>query len=136
MVISSNPKRVLLFVHGRDFKPSAEEFFDLSNAALTTGIERDYPNLIDRFHALDKQMAYYGDLSNDFLSGRGLRYDETLDIGDRRNALIKIRALDKKKNFSVTRYDRLPWEDRHYRVPCRRRSAGAGQVGHVVDAYA
>jgi hypothetical protein len=108
MVISSNSKRVLLFVHGRDFKPSAENFFDLCNAALTTGIERDYPNLIDRFHALDKQMAYYGDLSNDFLSGRGLRYDETLDIGDRRNALIKIRALDKKKNFSVTRYDRLP----------------------------
>jgi hypothetical protein len=108
MVISSNSNRVLLFVHGRDFKPAAEDFFDLCNAALTTGIERDYPNLIDQFHALDKQMAYYGDLSNDFLSSRGLRYDETLDIGDRRNALIKIRALDKKKNFSVTRYDRLP----------------------------
>ena len=108
MDISGSSKRVLLLVHGRDFKPSAEDLGDLSISALTTGIERDRPEMVDRFNTLDKRLAYYGDLSNEFLAGKGLRYDETLDIGDRRNALIKIRALEKKKNFSVTRYDRLP----------------------------
>ena len=103
-----NSKRVLLLVHGRDFKPSANDFGDLSITALTMGIERDCAEMADQFNALDKRLAYYGDISNEFLAGKGLRYDETLDIGDRRNALIKIRALEKKKNFSVTRYDRLP----------------------------
>ena len=105
---SGNSKRVLLLVHGRDFKPGANDFADLSISALTMGIERDCAEVADQFNALDKRLAYYGDISNEFLAGKGLRYDETLDIGDRRNALIKIRALEKKKNFSVTRYDRLP----------------------------
>jgi len=108
MDISGSSKRVLLLVHGRDFKPGAENHGDLVIAALTTGIERDCPEILDQFNTLDKRLAYYGDLTNEFLAGTGLRYDETLDIGDRRNALIKIRALEKKKNFSVTRYDRLP----------------------------
>jgi len=95
-------------VHGRDFKPGAIDFGDLSISALTMGIERDCAEMADHFNALDKRLAYYGDISNEFLASKGLRYDETLDIGDRRNALIKIRALEKKKNFSVTRYDRLP----------------------------
>jgi len=105
---SGSSERVLLFVHGRNFKPSADSFLDLSISALTTGIERDYPEMIDEFNALDKRLGYYGDLTEEFLTSTGLRYDETLDIGDRRNALIKFRALDKKKNFSVSRYDRLP----------------------------
>lgn len=100
--------RVLLLVHGRDFKPSAEDLYDLNIAALTIGIERDCSAMADAFHSLDKRQAYYADLSNDFLTGCGGRYDETLDIGDRRNALIKLAAIGKKKNFSVGRYDRLP----------------------------
>ena len=108
MEISDSSERVLLFVHGRDFKPGAEDFYDLSIAALTTGIERDCPELTDQFNALDKRLGYYGDLTNAFLTSKGLRYDDTLDIGDRRNALIKFRALEKKKNFNVGRYDRLP----------------------------
>ena len=108
MDISGSSKRVLLLVHGRDFKPRVEDFNDLAESAMRTGIERDCPEMIDQFHMLDKRLAYYGDLSNEFLASKGLRYDETLDVGDRRNALIKIRAIDKKKNFSVNRYDRLP----------------------------
>lgn len=97
-----------MFVHGRDFKPCAEEFMDLSLAALSAGLGRDYPQIVDQFHALDKRLAYYGDVTARFLSGQGQRYDETLDIGDRRNALFKLRSIDKKKNFGVSRYDRLP----------------------------
>ena len=101
-------RRTLLIVHGRDFKPAAEEFMDLSLAAITAGIERDCPEMFDQFHALDKRLAYYGDITDEFLTKQGLRYDQALDIGDRRNALIKLRAIAKKKNFGLTRYDRLP----------------------------
>lgn len=103
-----NSNRTLVFVHGRDFKPDADTFMDLSMSALATGISRDCPEMCDRFYDLDKRIAYYGDLTDEFLNGQGIRYDETLDIGDRRNALIKLKAIEKKKNFGVNRYDRLP----------------------------
>ena len=103
-----NSSRVLLFVHGRDFKPCVDDFSDLTISALTAGLARDYPEMSEQFNALDKRLAYYGDVTDDFLSSQGLRYDEALDIGDRRNALIKLKAYDKKKNFGVNRYDRLP----------------------------
>ena len=81
---------------------------DLSLAALTAGMERDYPEIADEFQALDKRLAYYGDVTDAFLTSKGIRYDEALDIGDRRNALVKLRAITKKKGFGVGRYDRLP----------------------------
>ena len=75
---------------------------------LSAGLVRDYPELSDELNGLSKRIAYYGDVTDDFLTSQGLRYDEPLDIGDRRNALIKLKAFDKKKNFGVNRYDRLP----------------------------
>ena len=100
--------RTLLFVHGRDFKPAAEDFMDISISALFAGVERDYPEYIDEFHALKKWVAYYGDITDGFLTNKGLRYDEALDMGDRRNALIKLRSYERRKDFGVSRYDRLP----------------------------
>jgi hypothetical protein len=105
---SESGARTLLFVHGRDFKPSAEDFMDLTISALSAGLERDCPELLEQLNSMDKRLAYYGDVTDDFLTSQGLRYDETLDIGDRRNALIQLKGLDKKKSFSVNRYDRLP----------------------------
>ena len=107
--MSTGPSdRCLIFVHGRDFKPAADDMQDISVAALTAGLERDHPDAVDRFHAMDKCLAYYGDLTNQLLSGRGEHFDEKLDVGDRRNALSKLRSLDRKKHFGVSRYDRLP----------------------------
>lgn len=100
--------RTLLFVHGRDFKPAPDVFMELSMEALRVGVERDYPDFADEFAALDKRIAYYGDITDNFLSSQGLRYDEALDIGDRRNALIKLRTFERRKQFGVARYDRLP----------------------------
>lgn len=100
--------RTLLFVHGRDFKPAPDAFMELSMEALRVGVERDYPDFADEFAALDKRIAYYGDITDNFLSSQGLRYDEALDIGDRRNALIKLRTFERRKQFGVARYDRLP----------------------------
>ena len=101
-------RRTLIFVHGRDFKPAAEEFMDLTVAAITGGIERDYPELLPKFQSMEKTLAYYGDITDAFLASKGQRYDEMLDVGDRRNALLRLRSFDKKKNFGVARYDRLP----------------------------
>jgi hypothetical protein len=98
----------LIIVHGRDFKPSATQLMDFNVAALTAALERDRSEVLDRFLSLDKQLCYYGDCSNQFLAGAGMHYDESLDCGDRRNALLKLKTLVKTKHFGVTRYDRLP----------------------------
>jgi len=100
--------RRLIFVHGRDFKPTADEFMALSIEALLGGVERDYPDFVDVASRLEKHLAYYGDITDEFLQQQGQRYDEALDIGDRRNALTRLRSFDKRKHFGVARYDRLP----------------------------
>jgi len=100
--------RTLLFVHGRNFKPSADELMDISVAAMTAAIERDYPDVAGLFNGMHKHIGYYGDISSEFLQEAGKRYDEQLDVGDRRNALQRLCAIEKRKNFGVSRYDRLP----------------------------
>ena len=95
-------------MHGRDFKPAPDTLIDLAVSAMQAGVERDYPEFADDFNSLDKRLAYYGDITSDFLVANGQRYDETLDVGDRRNALIKLRSYERKKHFGVSRYDRLP----------------------------
>ena len=100
--------RTLLFVHGRDFKPAPDTLMDLAISAMQAGVERDYPEFADDFNELDKRLAYYGDITGEFLIAQGRRYDETLDLGDRRNALIKLRSYERKKHFGISRYDRLP----------------------------
>jgi hypothetical protein len=106
--ICGTSDRTLLFVHGRDFKPAAVDLLDLCIAAVKAGIARDCPDTIGNFHAVEKRLAYYGDLSNAFLESRGQSYDAALDLGDRRNALQNLAAIDKRKNFGVHRYDRVP----------------------------
>jgi hypothetical protein len=98
----------LLLVHGRDFKPAEEAFTDLSMAALRSGIERDCPALLDSFDAMQKSTAWYGDLNAEILTARGKNYDESLDIGDRRNALNTLREITVRKKFGIGQYDRLP----------------------------
>jgi hypothetical protein len=100
--------RTLVYVHGRHFKPSSDELMDISVAAMRAAIERDYPDAVDLFQGMHKRIAYYGDLSNEVLSEAGDSYDEALDVGDRRNALQSLCAIEKRKNFGVGRYDRLP----------------------------
>ena len=100
--------RSLLLVHGRDFKPAEEAFMDLSMAALRAGIERDCPALLDSYDAIQKSVAWYGDLNAEILKARGKNYDESLDIGDRRNALTTLREITVRKKFGIRQYDCLP----------------------------
>lgn len=81
---------------------------DISTTALRAGLERDYPNCLDTMDEVHKDLAYYGDLTNALLEGHGKTYDESLDIGDRRNALNALRAIPARKRFGIRQYDRLP----------------------------
>jgi hypothetical protein len=102
------PARTLIFVHGRDFKPAPDELLDLAIAAISAGLERDSPEMLVEFHSVTKRLAYYGDLSNVWLRSTGRHYDEKLDVGDRRRALQELRLLQKRKQFGMNRYERLP----------------------------
>ena len=106
--LSGTTNRSLLLVHGRDFKPAEEAFTDLSMAALRSGVERDCPALLESFDAMEKSVAWYGDLNAEILLARGKNYDENLDIGDRRNALASLREITVRKKFGIRQYDRLP----------------------------
>jgi hypothetical protein len=107
-VSSGSSSRSLLLIHGRDFKPSEEAFTDLSMAALRSGIERDCPDIVDLFDTMQKKVVWYGDLNAEILQARGQIYDESLDIGDRRNALAKLREITARKRFGIRPYDLLP----------------------------
>lgn len=106
--LSGPDNRSLLLVHGRDFKPAEHDYMDISMAALRAGIERDYPDMLEAFAAVNKSLGWYGDLNNEVLLRRGKSYDEGLDLGDRRNALAKLRAINARKKFGIRQYDCLP----------------------------
>ncbi len=101
-------RRSILIVHGRGFKPAPEAWAELSLSALKTGLARDYPDCVPILESVKAEFAYYGDLTNALLKGRGQSYDEALDIGDRRNALEALAAIPNRKRFGIRQYDRLP----------------------------
>jgi len=100
--------RRILLVHGRDFKPASETYLEVSLTALRAGIERDYPGHVEAYDMLGKDLAYFGDLTNELLESTGRTYDEQLDVGDRGNALAALRAIPARKRFGIRQYDRLP----------------------------
>ena len=106
--IAEMANRTIIIVHGRDFKPAKEELGAVWMDAIRWGLQRDCPDMVERFDAARKENAYYGDLTNTVLSANRRSYDEALDLADRRNALEALKTLDKRKRFSGARYDRLP----------------------------
>ena len=100
--------RSILLVHGGDFKPAEAALLDISLSAIRSGIERDYPDHVGAYDALHKDLAYFGDLTKEFLESLGRQYDEQLDLGDRNNALTSLRAIPARKRFGIRQYDRLP----------------------------
>ena len=101
-------ERSILIVHGRDFKPAEENLLDMATAAVRAGVERDFPDSLAKYDATTKDIAYYGDLTNALLKGKGQHYDETLDLGDRSNALIALKSIEARKRFGIRQYDCLP----------------------------
>jgi hypothetical protein len=105
---ASGGARAILLVHGRDFKPARDALLEISLAALRAGIARDYPDHAEAYDMVVKDLAYYGDLTNELLLSRGQKYDEQLDLGDRNNALKALQAIQTRKRFGIRHYDRLP----------------------------
>ncbi len=106
--LSGPSNRSLLLVHGRDFKPEKGVHMDLCMAALRSGVERDYPDMLTSFDAVQKSTAWYGDLNAEILASHGKCYDESLDVGDRRNVLTTLREITVRKRFGIRQYDQLP----------------------------
>ena len=106
--MSEGEKRSILLIHGRDFKPAADKYFDIAVAAMRIGLERDYPDCAPLFDRMHKDLAWYGDLNAEVLTAAGKSYDEELDIGDRHNALNKLKAITPRKKFGIRLYDQLP----------------------------
>ena len=100
--------RSLLLVHGRDFKPAAETYLELSVAAMRKGLERDFPDCVECFDRLSIDLAWYGDLNAEVLRSNHKHYDEELDVGDRRNVLRALSEITPRKKFGIRQYDRLP----------------------------
>jgi len=107
-MISGESDRSVLFVHGRSFKPSAGVYLDILASALAAGIEGDFPESMSALASVSKILGYYGDLTNEFLASKGEGYDEQLDVSDMQSVLHELKQLDRKKGFSVARYDKLP----------------------------
>lgn len=97
----------ILVVHGRDFKPGLEDYSRTTFEAVRAGLNRDYPDLLAAFDVIEKGVAYYGDLTNEFLSGLGLHFDEPLDVGDRHNAFVELQHITARKRFGIREYDRV-----------------------------
>jgi hypothetical protein len=95
-------------VHGKGFKPPEDSLFDLCAAALRAGIQRDFPDRTFQYDEISLHMAYYGDLTNEFLRDRDHDYDHQIDMGDRKNALTALRAIDARKKFGIRQYDCRP----------------------------
>lgn len=106
--ISGSTDRTIIFVHGRGFKPPPGDYLEVVIAALDVGIEYDSADLLDTFRSLNKHLAYYGDLNNEYLANDGEVFDEMLDIRDRQDTLHQLKPLDRKKGFGIKNYDRLP----------------------------
>jgi hypothetical protein len=100
-------QRSILIVHGGDFKPSEEVYMDEASTALRAGVQRDFPDHVEAFGKVGIELAYYGDIGNEYLRSKGRHYDERLDIGDRRNALESLKKIPQRKRFGLQQYDKL-----------------------------
>jgi len=69
--MSECDKRSMLLIHGRDFKPAAEKYLEIAVTAMRLGLERDYPDCARLFDAMNKELAWYGDLNAEVLTAAG-----------------------------------------------------------------
>ncbi|MBT8132329.1 MAG: hypothetical protein KJO35_08675 [Gammaproteobacteria bacterium] len=101
-----NRKQILL-IHGHHVKPPLEQLESIWVDALRWGLNRDFPDKTGDFENADWHMAYYGDLSNQFLADKKA-YDPQLDVADRLHAFEQLKTFNKRKKFNRADYQRLP----------------------------
>ena len=105
---AQTPARRIIYVHGYSLKPAEAVLTEFTRHAIRSGIQRDYPDDVGVFDETSLTIAYYGDLTRPLLNDHGREYDEELDIGDRRNALLALQSVPRRKKFGFRQYDSLP----------------------------
>lgn len=117
----------LIVIHGRNFKPDQHELEALWLNALRGGIARDFGDgMAEKFDSLQKTLAYYGDISNEFLRAAGKNYNEQEDLQDRKKALATLMSLDQSAfvgQAGKENYKKLPG-----------RSSWRGRLADIGDA--
>lgn len=104
----AEPRKTLIFIHGRGFKPAERDLEALWTQALRAGLERDAPDRVAAFDRAERTLVYYGDEIRRVLESAGRVYDDALDLEDLKASLGSLRALTKTKQFRREHYERLP----------------------------
>jgi len=105
-VTDDRAAKTLVFIHGRGFKPPKAVWRRLWLEALLHGIRRDRPECLPAFEAAHKEFAYFGDLSNPFLS-EALGRPVPDDAEDRELCLMRLKRYNRTE-FREENYVVLP----------------------------
>ena len=102
-----HPIREIIYIHGRDYKPDKNRLLNNFKDALRHGIQRDFgEDTLEKFNSVHQDMAYYGDISNEFLSKRKEPYQKHHDIDDRKQSLFYLKKY-KSEEFNKENYNKL-----------------------------
>lgn len=55
--------RTIFYLHGANLKPQPEIYDEMIFRAIEHGLLRDFPNVVDRFRTVRKEVLYYADLT-------------------------------------------------------------------------
>jgi hypothetical protein len=89
----------IIFIHGRDQKPSESSLRQLWYEVVAHGLERDF-GMADRqlFDEVAKEFVYYGDLSNDFLKV------------SEEDPASRFEALENLKSYSKSQFNKATYK--------------------------
>ena len=101
----------IIFIHGRNYKPKKSALQKNWLEAVKHGVGRDFDDAtLAAYEAVEKEMAYYGELSNDFLEiNGGDQYtddDKKADLKDRRAALASLKKYQTNE-FTKSNYRKI-----------------------------
>ncbi len=98
----------LIIVHGNAPKPNSEALRSITIEAMRSGLARVSQPHLPIFDTLTTHFPYFADLTLPYSADDKADYDETADLEDLHSGLSALNRLKKKKNFSLSAYDRLP----------------------------
>lgn len=104
----------IIYIHGRNYKPNHDVLEANWDKAISTAIKRDFGSEMEKkFSNTLKEMAYYGDITNDFLGIE--KYNMEDDIRDREECLSQL-CKYQNKDFNEKNYDNLPGKSSCWRI--------------------
>jgi len=101
-------QKSLIIVHGNSNKPEAESLRLVTLDAVRSGLQRESKSQLAAFDSLTTHFPYFADLTQPYSTGEKINYDARQDLEDLHTTLAALKQLKKKKNFSLSAYDRLP----------------------------